>query len=129
MLGLFSGGRARALKLILPQPRDPHRFGVGALVLLQVAAFAVLPAADAVLEAGWAGTAAHIEAENGEPCGTGHSHLLCQLTRTASLGFAPLGLDALLTVAATGPGLPTATAWPSRPMPLGGSGPRAPPQG
>ncbi len=125
---MYTGGIA--LKPISPQLRDPRRFGVLALVLLPAAIFAVLPAADAVLEAG-AGNAgahmAHIEGEHSEHCDPGHSHLLCQLSRTVSLGFPPLILSDLPLVSEASPDATTATDWRRRPIPPGGSGPRAPP--
>ena len=79
------------MKLISPkQPRDLPRFGVLAIVLPQVLAFAVLPAVDAMLEAGASSIVTHIEEEHNEHCDAGHSHLLCQLSRAVSLGFPPL---------------------------------------
>ncbi|WP_420448414.1 hypothetical protein [Candidatus Palauibacter sp.] len=117
------------MKLTSPQqPRDPHRFGVLVIVLLQAVAFAVLPAADAVLEAGATSAVAHFEGEDSEHCDTGHSHLLCQLSRTVSLGFPPLFLIDLPLAFETSPDTPAATAWHRRPIPPGGSGPRAPPR-
>ena len=117
-----------AVKPISPRLRDPRRFGVLSLSLLQFAVFAVLPAADAVLEVRGLSTVVHIEGENSEHCDTGHSHLLCQLTRTLSSGIAPLILIDLPLVFEASPDTPTATAWQTRPTPPGGSGPRAPPQ-
>lgn len=123
----YSGGIA--VKLTSPrQPRDLRRFGVLAIVLLQALAFAVLPAVDAVLEAGASSTVAHVEGEHSEHCDPGHSHLLCQLSRTVSLGFPPLILLDLPLVFETSPDTPTANAWQRRPIPPGGSGPRAPPR-
>lgn len=118
-----------ALKLISPrQPRDLRRFGVLAIVLFQALAFAVLPAVDAVLEAGASNTVAHVEGEHSEHCDPGHSHLLCQLSRTVSLGFPPLILIDLPLAFETSRDTRTATAWQRRPIPPGGSGPRAPPR-
>ena len=117
-----------AVKPISPRLRDPRRFGVLSLSLLQFAVFAVLPTADAVLEVRGLSTAVHIEGENSEHCDTGHNHLLCQLTRTLSSGIAPLILIDLPLVFEASPETPTATAWQNRPTPPGGSGPRAPPQ-
>lgn len=97
------------------------------MVFLQGATFAVLPAADAVLEAGWSGAEAHVEETSGEHCETGHSHLLCQLARTASPGFPPLILFGFASMPEVGIDAPTATASQRRPVPSGGSGPRAPP--
>lgn len=117
------------MKLISPrQPRDPRRFGVLAIVLFQAVAFAVLPAVDAVLEAEASSTVAHIEAEHSEHCDPGHSHLLCQLSRTVSLGFPPLIPIELSLAVETSPDTPAANAWQRRPIPPGGSGPRAPPR-
>ena len=123
--GMYPGGIA--LKPISPQLRDPRRFGVLVLVLCQASLFAVLPAADALLEAGATSDVAHIEGEHSEHCDAGHSHLLCQLSRTVSLGFPPLLLIELPLVSETSPDTPTAAAWQRRPIPPGGSGPRAPP--
>lgn len=122
----YSGGIA--VKPISPrQPQDLRRFGVFAIVLFQALAFAVLPALDAVLEAGASSAVAHVEGEHGEHCDSGHSHLLCQLSRTVSLGFPGLiPIDLPLVFEAT-PDTPTANAWQRRPIPPGGSGPRAPP--
>ena len=117
------------MKLISPrQPRDLRRLDVLAIVLLQALAFAVLPAVDAVLEAGSSNPVAHVEAEHSEHCDSGHSHLLCQLSRTVSVGFPPLIPIELSLVFAATPDTPTANAWQRRPIPPGGSGPRAPPQ-
>ena len=116
------------MKHISPHSRNSRRFGVLAFALLQLAVFAALPAADAVLEARGSGTVVHIEAEGSEHCDTGHSHLLCQLTRTLSSGIAPpVPIDFRLASVAS-LGTPTATAWLNRPIPPGGSGPRAPPR-
>ncbi|WP_420441350.1 hypothetical protein [Candidatus Palauibacter sp.] len=99
-----------------------------AIVLLQAVAFAVLPAADAALEAGASSAVAHFEGEHGEQCDRGHNHLLCQLSRTVSLGFPPLiPIDLPLAFEAS-PDTPAASAWHRRPIPSGGSGPRAPPR-
>ena len=116
------------MKHISPRSRDPRRLGVLAFALLQLAVFAALPAADAVLEARALSTVVHIEGEGSEHCDTGHSHLLCQLTRTLSSGIAPpVPIDFRL-VSEASLGTPTATAWANRPIPPGGSGPRAPPR-
>ena len=90
-------------------------------------AFAILPAMDAVLEAGASSTVAHVEGEHSEHCDPGHSHLLCQLSRTVSLGFPLLIPIDLQLVLETGADTPIANAWQRRPMLPGGSGPRAPP--
>lgn len=116
-----------AVKPISPRLRDPRRFGVLSLSLFQFALFAGLPVADAVLEVRGLSIVVHIEGENSEHCDTGHSHLLCQLTRTLSSGVAPLILIDIRLVFETSPDTPTATAWQNRPTPPGGSGPRAPP--
>lgn len=116
-----------AVKPISPPLRDLRRFGVLSLSLLQFALFAGLPAADAVLEVRGLSTVVHIEGENSEHCDAGHSHLLCQLTRTLSSGAAPLILVDIPLVFETSLDTPTATAWQNRPTPPGGSGPRAPP--
>ncbi len=116
-----------AVKPISPRLRDPRRFGVLSLSLLQFALFAGLPAIDAVLEVRGLSTVVHIEGENSEHSDTGHSHLLCQLARTLSSGVAPLILLDVPLVFETSPDTPTATAWQNRPTPPGGSGPRAPP--
>jgi len=110
------------------QPRDLRRLGVLAIVLLQALAFAVLPAVDAVLEADAPNAVAHVEGEPSEHSDAGHSHLLCQLSRTVSVGFPSLIPIELSLVAETTPDTPTANAWQRRPIPPGGSGPRAPPQ-
>lgn len=123
---MYSGGIA--VKPISSRSRDPRRFGVLALSFLQFAVFAAVPTADALLESSGLSTVVHIEGENSEHCDTGHSHLLCQLTRTLSSGVAPLILADLPLVFATSPDTPAATAWQNRPTPPGGSGPRAPPQ-
>ena len=117
-----------ALKPISPRLRDPRRFGVLSLSLLQFALFGGLPAVDAALEVRGLSTVVHIEGENSEHCDTGHSHLLCQLARTLSSGVAPLILVDVPLVFETSPDTPTATAWQNRPTPPGGSGPRAPPR-
>ena len=132
-VGVPSGGTRMypagvAVKPISPRSRDPRRLGVLSLSLLQLAVFAGLPAADAVLEVRGMSTVVHIEGENSEQCETGHSHLLCQLTRTLSSGVAPLILADLPLVFEASPDTPTATAWQNRPIPPGGSGPRAPPR-
>ena len=116
------------MKPISPRLRGPRRFGVLSLSLFQFALFAGLPAADAVLDVGGLSTVAHIEGESSEHCDTGHSHLLCQLTRTLSSGVSPLILADLPLVFETSPDTPTATTWENRPIPPGGSGPRAPPR-
>ncbi|MYH48440.1 MAG: hypothetical protein F4151_02635 [Gammaproteobacteria bacterium] len=131
-VGVPSGGirmypAGIAVKPISPRSRDLRRFGVLSLSLLQFALFAGLPAADAVLEVRGLGTVVHIEGENSEHCDTGHSHLLCQLTRTLSSAVSPLILIDLPLVFETSPDTPTATDWQNRPTPPGGSGPRAPP--
>ena len=105
---------------------DLRRFGVVALVLLQGSVLAAAPAADAVLEAGWSHETAHVEAEGSDDCGSGHNHLLCQLTRTASSPFSLVPIDLPQTVE-TDPATWTATAWQRSPIPFGGGGPRAPP--
>ncbi|MDE0357653.1 MAG: hypothetical protein OXN92_07905 [Gammaproteobacteria bacterium] len=116
------------MKHISPHSRDPRRFGVLALALLQCAVFAALPAADAVLEARGSSTVVHVEGEGSEHCDTGHSHLLCQLTRTLSSGIGTaIPIDFRL-VSEASLGTPTTTAWANRPIPPGGSGPRAPPR-
>ena len=117
-----------AVKPISSRLRDPSRFGVLSLSLLQFAVFAGNPMADAVLEARGLSTVAHIEDEKSAHDETGHNHLLCQLTRTLSCGVAPLILADLPLVFHASPDTPTATAWRNRPTPPGGSGPRAPPQ-
>lgn len=99
-----------------------------AIVLFQAVAFAVLPAVDAVLEAEASSTVAHIEAEHSEHCDPGHSHLLCQLSRTVSLGFPFLIPIELSPAVEASPDTPAANAWQRRPIPPGGSGPRAPPR-
>ncbi len=109
------------------QLRDLRRFGTLAIVLLQAVAFALLPAVDAVLEAGAANAVVHVEGEPGEHGDPGHSHLLCQLARTVSVGFPPLIPIELSPVAETSLDTPTANVWQRRPIPPGGSGPRAPP--
>ena len=53
--------------------------------------------------------------------------MLCQLSRTVSLGFPPLLLVDLPLVLETSPDTPAVNAWQRRPTPPGGSGPRAPP--
>ena len=117
-----------SVKFISAPAHDPHRLGALALALLQFGVFAALPAADAVLEArGWA-TDTHIESEGGESCEAGHSHLLCQLTRSLSSGISPLIPIDLPLVSAATTNTPTATAWHNRPIPPGGGGPRAPPR-
>ena len=115
------------VKPIPPRSRDLRHFGVVSLSLLQFAVFAGLPSADAVLEARGLSTGVHIEGENSEH-DTGHSHLLCQLTRTLSSRVPPLVLIDLPLVSETSMDTPTATAWQNRPIPPGGSGPRAPPR-
>ena len=127
-LGIRNAHGSIAVKPLSPHTPGPRRFGVLALALLQFAVFAALPGADAVLEARGFGTVLHIEREAGERCDTGHSHLLCQLTRTLSSGISvPILTDPRLAPEAS-LRTPTATAGQSRPIPLGGSGPRAPPQ-
>ena len=131
--GVPSGGTRMyptgiAVKPIPPRSQDPRRFGVLCLSVLQFAVFAGLPSADAVLEARGLSTVVHIEGENAEDCDAGHSHLLCQLTRTLSAGISPLFLNDLPLVSETSMDTPTATAWQNRPIPPGGSGPRAPPR-
>ena len=81
-----------------------------------------------MLEARGLSTGVHIEGENSEHCDTGHSHLLCQLTRTLSSRVPPLVLIDLPLVFETSMDTPTASAWQNRPIPPGGSGPRAPPR-
>lgn len=103
-----------------------RRFGVLALVLLQGSVLAAAPAADAVLEAELPHADPHVEAEGSDDCGSGHNHLLCQLTRTASSPFSLLTID-LPQTSETGPAAWTATAWQGHPVPFGGGGPRAPP--
>ena len=117
-----------AVKPIPPRAQDLRRLGVLSLSVLQFAVFAGLPSADAVLEARGLSTVVHIEGENSEDCDTGHSHLLCQLTRTLSSGISPLLLNDLPLVSETSMDAPTATARQNRPIPPGGSGPRAPPR-
>ena len=117
-----------AVKPIPPRSRDLRHFGVLSLSLLQFAVFAVLPSADAVLEVRGLSTGVHIEGENSEHCEAGHSHLLCQLTRTLSSGISPFILIDLPLVSDTSMDTPTATTWQNRPIPPGGSGPRAPPR-
>jgi len=119
---------ASSLKHISSRSRDTRRFGVLAFALLQLAVFAALPAADAVLEAQGLSTVVHIEGKGSEHCDTGHSHLLCQLTRTLSSGIAPPVPIDLRLVSEASLATPTATAWANRPVPPGGSGPRAPPR-
>ncbi len=131
--GVPSGGTRMyptgiAVKPISPRSRDLRRFGVLSLSLLQLAVFAGLPTADAVLEARGLSTVVHIEGENSEDCETGHNHLMCQLTRTLSSGFSPFALIDLPLVFEASMDTPTATAWQNRPIPPGGSGPRAPPR-
>ena len=131
--GVPSGGTRMyptgiAVKPISPRSRDLRRFGVLSLSLLQLAVFAGLPTADAVLEARGLSTVVHIEGENSEDCETGHNHLMCQLTRTLSSGFSPFALIDLPLVFEASMDTPTATAWQKRPIPPGGSGPRAPPR-
>ena len=87
-----------------------------------------MPAVDAVLEAGASNAVVHVEGEPGEHGDPGHSHLLCQLSRTVSLGFPLLIPIDLSLVAETSPGTPAANAWQRRPILPGGSGPRAPPR-
>lgn len=92
--------------------------------------FAVVPAADAILEAGVGNAGArvpHLEGEHSDQCDPGHSHLLCQLSRTVSLGFSPLIPIDLRLASEASPDTPAATDWQRRPIPPGGSGPRAPP--
>lgn len=132
-VGVPSGGTPMyptgiAVKPISPRSWDLRRFGVLSLSLLQLAVFAGLPTADAVLEARGLSTVVHIEGENSEDCDAGHNHLMCQLTRTLSSGMAPLLLIDLPLVFETSMETPTATAWQNRPIPPGGSGPRAPPR-
>ena len=117
-----------SVKPITPRSRDPRRFGVLALALLQFVVFAALPAADAVLEARGLSTLAHIETENSEHCDTGHSHLLCQLTRALSSGISAADLTDFPQASQASPNTPTATTRENRPIPPGGSGPRAPPE-
>lgn len=90
--------------------------------------FAILPAVDAMLEAGGPDVVVHVEGEPGEHGDPGHSHLLCQLARTVSLGFPLLIPIDLSPAAETGPHTPAALAWQRRPILPGGSGPRAPPR-
>ncbi|MXX79218.1 MAG: hypothetical protein F4Z33_09810 [Gemmatimonadales bacterium] len=90
-------------------------------------AFAFLPSVDAVLEAGASNAVAHVEGEPGEHGDAGHSHLLCQLSRTVSPGFPLLIPIDLSPAVETSPDTPTSNAWQRRPIPPGGSGPRAPP--
>ncbi len=121
------GGR-KVVKPISPRSRDPRRLGVLALALFQFNLFAALPAVDAVLEARGPSAERHIENENDEHGDTGHSHLLCQLTRTLSSGDSPPIPNDLPLVSATSTDTPAATAWENRPTPPGGSGSRAPPR-
>jgi len=118
----------RALKHIATRSRDPRRFGVVALALLQFAVFASFPVADAILEARGVSDTVHIERESSEQCDTGHNHLLCQLTRGLSSGIpAQLLIDYRpATEASRLP--PSVTTRENRPVLPGGNGPRAPPR-
>ena len=117
-----------SVKPINPRSRDPRRFGVLALALLQFVVFASFPVADAILEARGVSDTAHIETENSEQCDTGHNHLLCQLTRTLSSGISVEDLTDFQQACQASLNIPTATTRENRPIPPGGSGPRAPPQ-
>ena len=117
-----------AVTPLSPQKPGPRRFGALAVALLQCGVFAAVPGVDAVLEAPGVGAVVHIEGEVGERCDIGHSHLLCQLTRTLSAAIpVPIPIDPGLASEAS-LHAPTAAAGQDRPIPLGGSGPRAPPQ-
>ncbi len=116
------------VKPISTRFRTLRRLGGFSLSAFQFAAFAALPAADAVLETRGRSAVPHIEDESNDHCETGHSHLLCQLTRTLSSGgSAPIPAD-LQPAAETDPAPPAAFVRQDRPIPPGGSGPRAPPR-
>ena len=60
-----------------------RRMAVGVLAAIQLAMFATLPVADALLDAQETGTSTHIEAQGSDHgCATGHDHFLCQVARS-----------------------------------------------
>jgi hypothetical protein len=60
------------------------------LVALQLVAGAVLPSADALLEAERVGLPTHVESPHNEDCPAAHDHLFCQVVRSlASASASP----------------------------------------
>lgn len=74
--------------------------GAVGMLLLQLFAVAVLPSADAMLDAERASLPLHIESPHNEDCHTGHDHLSCQVVRSLSAVSAGTGIGTTLHVAA-----------------------------
>ena len=62
----------------------------------------------------------HVCEADSEHCDTGHSHLLCQLTRTLSSGIAAADLTDFPRASQASPNTPTATTRENRPILPGG---------
>jgi hypothetical protein len=100
-----------------------------ALLVLQFAVAALVPLADAAVEAAAGNGTEHIEAQSGVPCPPGHDHLDCMFCRFAGHNLVSGAAASMATVqtvwtfvqASTGP---THTGSPLFSGPLG---PRAPP--
>ena len=64
--------------------RDARRVGALSMALLQLASFAALPTADAILDAPQLGLPLHVESEGNPECAPHHDHLFCQAVRSLS---------------------------------------------
>ncbi len=117
----------RAVTSVPERSSGRLRGGRLAVLVLQAFAFAAIPAVDAALDADLLGVATHVEGRDREHCDPGHSHLLCQLTRTLLLGTSSPGLADFGPTPEALPSAMNATAPTVRPALSGGSGPRAPP--
>jgi len=62
--------------------RGARRSGAVVLALVQLVAFGVLPAADALLDIEQMGLPVHIESEGSKECAPPHDHVFCQVVRS-----------------------------------------------